>query len=401
MGCCRLLFLKETSKTFFVPLQAKHFMERSTATIHTGHIADDSRAIASPLILSTTFERGDDGLSYPGNYVYSRYNTPNRHALEQKLAVMEAGMDCVTFSSGLTSIMAVFQSLGTGSHIILPDDVYFGVRHIIGVLYAQWNLSCSYVDMSNHGAVKDAILPHTKLIWMETPSNPRLKITDIAAIVSIAKPLRILTAVDNTWATPYFQLPLQMGVDIVMHATTKYLGGHSDILGGALIFGEPSETSAFIRNFQKMGGAVPAPFDCWLLCRSLSSFYARMPVHAANAQLLAEFLADHPAIEQVLYPGLPGDPFHTIAAKQMTQGFGGMLSILVKGGEPAALQLTQRLQLFKHATSLGGVESLVEHRRSIEGEVSQSPGNLLRVSVGIEDGKDLVEDFRAALASLA
>ena len=276
-------------------------MEKSTATIHTGHVADDSRAVSPPLILSTTFERGNDGLSYPGSYIYSRNDTPNRHALEQKLAMLEGGMECVTFASGLTSIMAVFQSLGAGSHIVLPDDIYFGVKNIVDKLYHHWNLSFTLVDMTDLYAVSNAIQANTKLIWIETPSNPRLKITDIEAIVSIAKPLNILTTCDNTWATPFFQLPLEMGVDIVMHSTTKYLGGHSDILGGALIFKEESETLTFIRNYQKMGGAVPSPFDCWLLCRSLSTFHARMPIHANNAQLLAEYLINHPKIEKVLY----------------------------------------------------------------------------------------------------
>lgn len=373
-------------------------MEKSTATIHTGNIGDDSKAVSPPLILSTTFERGADGLSYPGNYIYSRMDTPNRTALEQKLNLLEGGSECISFSSGLTAIMAVFQSLGAGSHIILPDDIYFGVKNIVGKLYQHWNLSFSLVDMTDLNALRNAIRPQTKLIWIETPSNPRLKITDIAAIAEMAKPLNILTACDNTWATPFFQLPLEMEIDIVMHSTTKYLGGHSDILGGALIFKEQTETSEFIRAYQKVGGAVPAPFDCWLLCRSLSTFHARMPIHARNAQALAEYLSTHSGIEEVLYPGLAGNLYHQVAVKQMKNGFGGMLSILVKGGQSAAIQLTQRLQLFKHATSLGGVESLIEHRQSIEGELSQSPDNLLRISVGIEDISDLLQDFKQALA---
>ena len=369
-------------------------MEKSTAAIHIGTVEDVSRGVAMPLILSTTFERGEDGVSFPGSYIYSRDDTPNRRALEEKLCLLEGGVECITFSSGLASIMAVIHSLGTGAHIILPDDIYYHVRNILGKLYHQWNISFSLVDMSDLVAVRNAVQPNTKLIWIETPSNPLLKITDIQAVVEIAKAKNILTACDNTWATPFFQLPLEMGVDISMHATTKYLGGHTDILGGALIFKEKNETAAFIRTYQKIGGAVPSPFDCWLLCRSLATFHVRMPVHAQNAQRLAEFLSEHPAIERVLYPGLTSNLYHKVAAKQMKGGFGGMLSILVKGGELEALAIAQNLQLFKHATSLGGVESLIEHRRSIEGEFSQSPPNLLRISVGIEALNDLMDDFK-------
>lgn len=372
-------------------------MEKSTAAIHVGTVEDASRSVAMPLVLSTTFERGDDGLSFPGSYIYSRDDTPNRRALEQKLAILEGGVECITFASGLASVMAVVQSLGAGSHVIVPDDIYYHIRNILGKLYEHWNITYSLVDMTDMNAVHNAIQPNTKLIWIETPSNPRLKITDIQAIVEIAKAHNILTACDNTWATPYFQLPLEMGVDIAMHATTKYLGGHTDILGGALIFKEKNATYEFIRSYQKIGGAVPSPFDCWLLCRSLSTFHVRMPVHAQNAQLLAEYLSEHSKIEQVLYPGLPSDPYHAVAAKQMKGGFGGMLSILVKGGQTEALKIAQSLKLFKHATSLGGVESLIEHRRSVEGVLSQSPDNLLRISVGLEAVSDLVDDFREAL----
>lgn len=372
-------------------------MEKSTAAIHVGTVEDASRSVAMPLVLSTTFERGDDGLSFPGSYIYSRDDTPNRRALEQKLAVLEGGVECITFASGLASVMGVVQSLGAGSHVIVPDDIYYHIRNILGKLYEQWHISYSLVDMTDTNAVRNAIQPNTKLIWIETPSNPRLKITDIQAIVEIAQARNILTACDNTWATPYFQLPLEMGVDISMHATTKYLGGHTDILGGALIFKEKSATYEFIRSYQKIGGAVPSPFDCWLLCRSLATFHVRMPVHAQNAQLLAEYLSEHPKIEQVLYPGLPSDPHHAVASKQMTGGFGGMLSIIVKGGQAEALKIAQSLKLFKHATSLGGVESLIEHRRSVEGVLSQSPDNLLRISVGLEAVSDLVDDFREAL----
>ncbi len=372
-------------------------MKLATKLIHEGNIEDNSRAVMSPIVLSTTFERGNDGLSHPSGYIYSRYDTPNRHALEQKLAMMENGTSCVTFASGLTAALAVFQSLSSGDHIILPDDTYFGVRSILMHLFPQFGLTFSLVDMLDLSNIEKAIQANTKLIWIESPSNPLVKVTDIQGVVAIAKKYNCFTVADNTWATPFFTKPLALGVDISLHSTTKYLGGHSDILGGALIFKEENKRSEFIRTFQKVGGAVPSPFDCWLLCRSLATFSARMPIHADNAMQLATFLSQHPAIEAVMYPGLPSNPQYEIAKKQMTNGFGGMLSILVKGGQVAALTLCSRLKLFAHATSLGGVESLIEHRRSIEGVDSPSPDHLLRISVGIEAAEDLIADFAQAL----
>ncbi len=372
-------------------------MEFSTRIIHEDNIKDASGAVMSPIILSTTFERGEDGISYPGGYFYSRYDNPNRHALENKLAKMENGAACVSFASGLAAATHVFQSLKSGDHIIIPDDTYFSIRSILDQMFGAFGISYSLVDMTDHAAVESAIQPNTVLIWMETPSNPSLKITDIEAIVSIAKKHNCFTVADNTWATPFYTRPTDLGVDITLHSTTKYLGGHSDILGGALIFKETNERYERIRAFQKLGGAVPSPYDCWLLCRSLTTFVARMPIHSNNAAQLAAYLEAHPKIERVLYPGLTSHPQHVVAAKQMQNGFGGMLSILVKGDRATALKLANELQLFTHATSLGGVESLIEHRKSIEGDASPTADNLLRISVGIEDIKDLIEDFRQAL----
>lgn len=354
----------------------------------------------APIILSTTFERGDDGISYPSGYFYSRYDNPNRHSLELKIAGMEEGTGCVSFASGLAAATAVFQSLKTGDHVLLPDDTYFSIRSILDTMFSGFGVSYTLVDMTNLAQLEQSIQPNTKLVWMETPSNPLLKITDIKAVVDIAQAHGCFTVADNTWATPYYTKPLTLGVDIVLHSTTKYMGGHSDILGGALVFLEENERSMFIRACQKLGGAVPSPYDCWLLCRSLATFAARMPIHSTNAMALAQYLETHPAIERVVYPGLPSHPQHAIAARQMQNGFGGMLSILVKGDRSKALQLAGSLQLFAHATSLGGVESLVEHRKSIEGEQSLTPDNLLRISAGIEDSKDLIADFEQALAAL-
>lgn len=372
-------------------------MELSTQLIHTSNVKHESRAVTPPIVLSTTFERGEDGLSFPEGYIYSRYDNPNRHSLEQKLALMENSAACISFSSGLAAATAVFQSLKSGDHIVLPDDAYFSMYSILDHLFVNFGLTYSRVDLTNLEQLQASIQPATKLIWMETPSNPLLKVTDIEAVVAIAQEHNCFTLVDNTWATPYYTQPLEMSVDIVLHSTTKYLGGHSDILGGALMFRETNARYEFIKNVQKYGGAVPSPYDCWLLCRSLTTFTARMAVHSNNALQLAQYLEKHPKIEKVLYPGLASHPQHTVAKKQMKNGYSGMLSILVKGNRADVLKLADKLQLFAHATSLGGVESLVEHRKSVEGDTSLTPDNLLRVSVGIESVTDLIHDFEQAL----
>lgn len=375
-------------------------MDLSTKLIHESNVKHESGAVTPPLVLSTTFERGEDGISYPQGYIYSRYDNPNRQSLESKLALMENGATCISFSSGLAAATAVFQSLKTGDHIIMPDDAYFSIYNIIQHLFANFGLTFSKVDLTDLNQLQSAIQLNTKLIWLETPSNPSLKVTDIEAVVAIAKQHNCFTVADNTWATPYYSQPLEIGVDIVLHSTTKYLGGHSDLLGGALIFKETDDRYEFIRNVQKYGGAVPSPYDCWLLCRSLTSFTARMDVHSKNAMQLAQYLETHPKIEKVLYPGLPSHPQHTVAKKQMKNGYSGMLSILVKGNRAKALQLAHDLKLFTHATSLGGVESLIEHRKSVEGDASLTPDNLLRVSVGIESAQDLINDFEQALTNI-
>ncbi|MBK6947387.1 MAG: aminotransferase class I/II-fold pyridoxal phosphate-dependent enzyme [Haliscomenobacter sp.] len=375
-------------------------MKLSTALIHRHNIKDPSGAVMSPLIMATTFERNEDQLTMPQGYLYSRYDNPNKNALELKIADMEGGAACISFASGLAAATAIFQSLKSGDHIVMADDTYFSMRTIVHTLYAGFGLSYSLADFTNPGDLRQAIQPNTKLLWMESPSNPSIKVTDIKAIVEIAREHGCITVADNTWATPFYTRPLDLGVDIVLHSTTKYFGGHSDILGGALVFKENNEKTVFIKKVQCYGGAVPSPFDCWLLCRSLTTFTARMAIHSANAMKLARFLEKEPKIERVLYPGLPSHPQHAIAARQMKGGYGGMLSVLVKGGRENALKLCSLLQLFTHATSLGGVESLIEHRKSTEGPDSVTPDNLLRISVGIEAVEDLIKDFKQALKRL-
>ncbi|MCB0048264.1 MAG: PLP-dependent transferase, partial [Caldilinea sp.] len=352
-------------------------------------------AVMPPIHLSTTFERAADG-SYTDGYVYTRSENPNRRALEECLAALEGGETSAAFGSGMAAIAAIFQALGTRDHVIFPDDVYFGTSRLLREVLGPWELDYSVVDMTDLDAVRAALRPQTRLVWVETPSNPLLKITDIAAVAEIAHAAGARCAVDNTWPSPAGQQPLALGADLIMHATTKYLGGHSDLLGGAVVSRENDAFFQRIRLVQTVGGAVPSPFDCWLLMRSIRTLPYRMRAHAENAQRVAEFLADHAAVAVVHYPGLPTHPGHAIAQRQMKLS-GGMLSIQVHGGAEEAMAVAARVKLFTRATSLGGIESLIEHRASVEGPHTTTPANLLRISIGLEHPDDLIADLRQAL----
>jgi len=370
-------------------------MKIETIAIHAGNKNDEATgAVIQPIILSTTFERAADG-GYPSGYIYSRSANPNRSMLENVLAKLENGADAASFSSGNAAGMSVFQSLKPGTHIILPDDMYHGLRNQIKILFAGI-LEFDFIDVNNSDVLQQHIKPNTGLIWIETPSNPLLKITDIKKIIAIARKHHIKVACDNTFATPICQQPLALGADIVMHSATKYFGGHSDLMGGALITAIKDAWWAKIRQVQEMGGAIPSPMDCYYLARSIKTLPYRMAGHMKNAQLLAEYLEKHPKVEQVMYPGLPSHPQHAIAKQQMC-GFGGMLSVCIKGGEVEAKRVINSLKLFTQATSLGGVESLIEHRASVEGPDTKTPFNLLRISVGLEHIDDLIEDMAQAL----
>lgn len=371
-----------------------------TDLIHQQISPEITGAVVAPLVQSTTFNRDPNGDFIEGRDIYTRASNPNRRLLENKLALLEKGTDAACFASGQAATISIFHSLGQNSHVILPDDIYYGTRVILENLYKDWNVELTVADMSNPSNIEKAIQPNTKLVWIESPSNPCLKIADIKTISDICTQAGILKAVDNTWSTPYFTNPLALGADIVMHSTTKYLGGHSDILGGAVIWGDKLDATKaqFIKDYQSIGGGVPSPYDCWLLNRSLSTFFVRMAKHNSNAAELASFLNSHPNIEKVYYPGLLNHQNHEIAKRQMTNGFGGMISILIKGDERNCLRVASKLQIFQHATSLGGVESLVDHRRTAEGVHSVSAVNLLRISVGIENIEDLIEDFAQALS---
>jgi len=371
-------------------------MKIETIAIHAGNKKDESsKAVIQPIILSTTFERGIDG-DFPGGHIYSRSSNPNRTSLENVLTKLENGADAASFSSGNAAGMSVFQSLPSGTHIIAPDDMYHGLRNQLKNLFAGI-LTFDFIDVNDTDILQQHIKPETGLIWLETPSNPLLKITDIKKVVAIAKARGIKVVCDNTFATPICQQPLALGADLVMHSATKYFGGHSDLMGGALITAEKSEWWQKIRQVQEMGGAIPSPTDCYYLARSIKTLPYRVMGHVQNAQLLAEFLEQHPKVERVLYPGLLSHPQHAIAKEQMLT-FGGMLSFIVKGDENDTHNIINKLNLFTRATSLGGVESLIEHRATVEGPDTKTPRNLLRVSVGLEHIDDLIADLKQALS---
>ena len=371
-------------------------MRFETLAVHAGHQPDPGTgAVTPPIHLSTTFERAPDG-SFPGGYIYTRDANPNRRALEQCLAQLEGGAAAAAFASGMAAASAIFQALGPGDHVLVPDDSYYVTRKLLGDVYGRWRLEHTAVDMTDPAAVAAAIRPATKVIWVETPSNPLMRVTDIAAIVAVASRAGVRVVCDNTWASPVLTRPLALGADLVMHSTTKYLGGHSDVLSGAVVARADDDLFQRIRTVQVAGGAVASPFDCWLLLRGIRSLPYRMRGHSEHAMAVARFLEAHPAVARVHYPGLASHPAHGVAARQMAD-FGGMLSLEVRGGRAEAMGMTGRLRLITRATSLGGPETLIEHRASVEGVHTRAPEGLLRMSVGLEHPDDLIADLAQAL----
>jgi len=375
-------------------------MKRSglnTLCVHAAHAPDAAvGSIAEPIYLSTTFERDADG-GYPRGYRYSREGTPNRTALEACLAALEGGVGAAAFSSGLAANMAVLDLLGAGERLVAPVEAYYGSVKQFREISRQRGAALELIDFRDPAAIETAVAGGARLLWIETPTNPLLNITDLEAAAAIGHNAGALVVCDNTFATPVCQRPLSFGVDLVVHSGTKYLGGHSDVLSGAVVVREDEELLERLRAWQRTAGSPLAPFDSWLLRRSVATLGLRVRAQCQGALRVADFLATHPAVERVFYPGLASHPAHTLAAAQMHGGFGAVLSVCIAGGADAALQTASRTRIFTRATSLGGVESLIEHRASIEGPDSRTPQNLLRLSVGIEEPEDLVEDLRQAL----
>jgi cystathionine gamma-synthase len=371
-------------------------MKLETIAVHAGGEVDPvTGAVAPPIHLSTTFEHGPASELIHG-YLYIRETNPTQNRLEDALAQLEGGEAALAFGSGMAAGAAVLQSLAPGSHVIFPNDIYVGFRTIQKDFIKKWGIEGTVVQMENLDEVKRAVRPNTKLIWGESPSNPLMKITDLGKLGEIAHNAGAALLVDNTFATPVLQRPLDLGADISLHSTTKYCGGHSDVQGGCLVIKKREPWYEPLYQARETLGAVAAPFGSWLVLRGLRTLPCRMEKHCANAMAVANALTRQKGVEKVFYPGLAGHPGHDVAKRQM-RGFGGMLSILVKGGCEDAVRVASKMKLFINATSLGGTESLVEHRASAEGKNSTSPPNLLRFSVGLEHPDDLIADLEQAL----
>lgn len=373
-------------------------MHFDTLALHANHQPDPiTGAVVPPIYLSTTFERNEAN-ELPASYSYARPNNPTREALEASLATLERGAVGMAFGSGQAATMTLFQALRPGDHVLLSTNAYYGTPALLEQVFHPWGLTYTRVDMSDIDAVQSSLHENTRVVWCETPSNPMLAITDLLTVSRLAHEAGAICVCDNTWATPVLQQPLELNCDVVMHSTTKYISGHSDILGGALIFKHDNEFTQRVRLLQGLSGAVPSPFDCWMISRGIKTLGVRVRAQTATAQAVAEFLDGHPAVEQVHYPGLPNHPDRALVHQQMN-GPGAMLSVQVRGGAAEAVKFIGKLKLFTRATSLGGVESLIEHRASSEGPNSPTPQNLLRVSIGLEHAEDLIGDLAQALAS--
>jgi cystathionine gamma-synthase len=371
-------------------------MRLETLAVHAGADVDPTTgAIAPPIHLSTTFEHGPACEETHG-YSYIREKNPTQTRLEEAMTKLEGGETALAFASGMGAVCAVMQSLAPGSHVIFPDDAYTGFRNLYLEFLSHWAIEYSVVDMTSHAAIQGAIRPSTKLVVAESPSNPMMKITDLGAAAEITHTAGADLLVDNTFATPILQRPVEFGADIVLHSTTKYCGGHSDVQGGCLVLKSSERWKQRLYRTRMIMGAAASPFNSWLILRGLRSLDCRMERHCSNAAKVAAALEAHAKVECVCYPGLASHPGHDLARRQM-KAFGGMLSFQLRGGFDDAIRVASRVKLFTNATSLGGAESLIEHRASSEGQGTKAPQNLLRVSVGLEHADDLIEDLMQAL----
>ena len=370
----------------------------SIAAQALGWVDEQTKAIAPPIHTSTTYVRDADN-QYRSGRIYARDNNPTFDQAEAVLTALEGGHASLLFASGMAAATAVFQALAPGDHVLAPNVMYWSLRNWLRGFATQWGLRVDFIDMANPDEVRRAVRPGvTKLVWIETPANPLWTITDIALTSEIAHAAGAAVAVDSTTASPVLTQPLTLGADIVMHSATKYLNGHSDVIAGTLTTREDGALWQRIRAIRAQSGGILGTFEAWLLLRGMRTLFPRVAAACAGAQRIAEHFERHPAIAEVLYPGLEAFAGHAAARRQMSGGFGGMLSIRVRGGEAAAIATAANVELWKRATSLGGVESLMEHRASVEGAGSPVPSDLLRLSVGIEDAGDLVDDLEQALA---
>jgi cystathionine gamma-synthase len=375
----------------------------STRAIHAGQAFDPTTgAVVPPVYMTSTFVQDGIG-NFRGGYEYARGGNPTRDALQEQLASLEKGTAAFSFASGLAAEDALLRALLLpGDNVVMTNDVYGGTHRLVNRVYVPWGVSLTTVEMSNVDAVRAAIQPGvTKALWIETPSNPLMKISDIAALAALGHDYGLTVIVDNTFASPYLQQPLSLGADVVIHSTTKYLGGHSDVIGGAVVLRD-DELAAKVGFIQFGVGAVSGPLDAWLTIRGIKTLAVRVERHSANALAIAEALVEHPAIERVYYPGLPTHPGHELASRQM-KAYGGMMSLALRGGSTAARTFAESTTVFQLAESLGGVESLIGYpsemtHASVRGTELEVPANIVRLSVGIEDVADLLGDIHEALA---
>jgi cystathionine gamma-synthase len=371
-------------------------MRFETRAVHAAAEPDASTgALAPPLHLSTTFEHGPAGERRAG-HLYIRESNPTQSRLEEALAVLDGGEAALVFSSGVAAGAAVLQALDPGSHVLFHRDIYYAFRTMALEYLPRWGLEASFVDMTDLGALRAALRPGTRLLWAETPTNPLLQVLDLRGVAAEAARAGARVLVDGTFATPALQRPLELGADVVLHSTTKYLGGHGDAHGGALVFRKKDDLAAGAEHNRHILGPVASPFTSWMVLRGIRTLVCRVERQSSSALAVARALEGHRGLRSVHYPGLPSNPGHEIAKRQMS-GFGGMMSLRVNGGREAALRAAGRVSLFRNATSLGSVESLLEHRVSVESPDTTTPDDLLRISIGLEHPDDLIEDLRQAI----
>ena len=378
-------------------MKDKNFAPASLAAQAMGWIDPVTKAVVPPIHMSSTYQRDEDN-GYSSGRIYARADNPTFDQAEATLAALEGGAKALVFSSGMSAATACFLALSPGDHVVVPKVMYWSLRNWLATFATQWGLKVDFVEAEKTDAIAAAIRPGaTKLVWLETPANPTWTVSDIAAVAELARKAGALLGVDSTVATPVLTRPIEFGADLVMHSATKYLNGHSDIIAGALVGAREDAHWAKLRAIRAQLGTILGQTEAWLLMRGMRTLYPRVQWACRSAQSLAEKFANHPMVAEVLYPGLPGFSGHAMAAKQMKGGFSGMLSVRVKGGERAAIATAARVGLWKRATSLGGVESLIEHRASIEGPGTPCPTDLLRLSVGVEECNDLFDDLDQAL----